>query len=191
MSNKHATPVRTAPRAAPDPAPPSTALDEFSRALAGRLPGRLVMHFVMPSKVRECREVFIQELTSQDEVQAAMLTDQVISDIERRSTKLTLEAERRESIKLAIVGLGELNGSSVAYRHVNADGAPFAEPDGWSLPAWTALHRYFSEVNGVPNEELTEGIEGARTVGAFASPTSATRASADTGRSGASSGATT
>lgn len=182
------TPAATAP---PDLTGP---LERFSQQLAQRFPKRVVRHFVLPSNIREIREVFIIEITSEEEIQAAIMADGMMSSIEKSSQKLAAEAERRECIRLSIVGIGKTPDGTVLgevhYEPANVDGIPLEMP-GWTSKAWAALHVYFGQVNGVPNEELASGILEARTVGAFASPTSATRASAATGRSGGSSGAST
>ncbi len=164
-------------------------LETFSRELGQRYPDRLIKRFVMPSTVRDCREVFMLEITSRDEVQAAIMADALMSDIEKRSVRLSADAERRECIRLAIVGLGEQFGgrkaellAPISYRHVNHDGAPFGDINDWSGKAWTSLHTYFGQLNGVPSEELAEGLKGARTVGAYALPTSGIPASADGGK---------
>lgn len=186
------------PQGARDPAPPTVTapggqspLEAFSNALAQRYPGRVIQRFAMPSTVRECREVFILEISSNEEIQAAIFTDTIMSPIERSSAKLTAECERRESIRLAIVGLGELVNGAIAYRHTNIDGAPLGEISSWSSKSWAALHRYFGEVNGVPISEINEGIQGAQIVGAFYAPKTETPPSAGTGRSGGSSGTST
>lgn len=169
----------------------SAELAEFSKALAERFPNRLVQRFVLPRKVREARELFIREVDSDDTVEAAILADATMSSIEKGSFKLTLEAERRQLAKLAIVGLGLQRGGRVVYELANHDGIPLAFDPAWTEPAWTTLLRYYNEVNGVPQEELDEGTQGALTVGAFAPPMSVTPASADTGRSAGSSGGNT
>lgn len=174
------------------PAPPGDdSLTQFSAELAERFPGIMIMRFAMPKNVRVIREVFIRELSSRDEIEAAILTDSLTSDIEKRSIKLTVEAERRECVRLSIVGVGRLVGGRLVYEHTNTGGVPYAEPTHWNLGTWAALGAYFGEVNGVPSSELAEGIKGAQAVGAFAPPTSETLASAAPGRSGGISGAST
>lgn len=157
-------------------------LQAFSAELAQRLPNRYVRRFVLPSVVREAREVFLVELTSRDEIEAAQMADALMTPIERASVRLTNDAEQREAIRLSIVGLGKPAGRGIVYEHVNHDGVPFADLNEWTRRAWTCLHAYFAQVNGVPTDELHEGIRGARTVGAFAPPTSGTPASAADGR---------
>lgn len=170
-----------------------TPLELFSRQLAERFPKRVVKRFAMPASVPEAREIFMLELNSRDERDAAIFTDAIVTAIERSSYKLIMEAEKREQIRLSIVGLGELVAGEIAYRHTNTDPAiPLAEITDWSSRAWVPLHRYFSEVNGVPNDEIDEGIKGAQIVGAFYAPKKQeTPASAAIGRSDASSGANT
>ena len=172
QATKHAAP----------PAPTTDALDQFSREIAMRLPGRVVRQFTMPKSVREVREVFIMEITGNEEVEAGILADAMSSQIQKSSNKLILEAERRECIRLSIVGTAREEDGRMLYTHANMDGLPFEAPTSWSLRAWTALHRFFSDVNGVPNSELDEGIKGSRVVGAHATPIGATPASAATGR---------
>lgn len=159
----------------------------FSRELAERFPDRMVRRYVMPSTVRECREIFMMEITSREEVQAAIYADATMSLAEKSSIRLSADAERRECIRLAIVGMGKLEDKSnpasrLVYTHANADGEPLAEVSDWSGKAWTALQLYFGTINGVPTEELAEGLRGALTVGAFAPPTHATQASAESGK---------
>lgn len=166
-------------------APMSDGLIAFSAELATRHPNIVIKAFTMPRKIAECREVFIREMTGQDEIEAAIMADSILSTIEKQSMKLTLEAERRESMRAAIVGLGELKGGKIVYRHANSEGVPLDlsyQGRPWTQAAMTALSRFYAEVNGVPTEELEEGIKEARTVGAYAPPTSATHASADTGK---------
>lgn len=186
---KAATTRATAPPQPEAQADGPSALEAFSLELAQRLPDRMVRRFVMPSTVREVREVFIMEMTSREEVQAAIMADATMSDIEKGSIRLSSDAERRECIRLSIVGLGKQDGGRralptdpVSYEHVNHDGIPFSALNGWSGKAWTSLHAYFGQLNGVPADELSEGIREARTVGAYAPPTSGTPASASGGQ---------
>lgn len=184
QKKERGSPRTTAPVEELQPQPEAMTLElrEFSAELAQRFPGRYVKRFVMPSTVRECAEIFMVELTSRDEVEAAQMADAMMSAIERASVRLTNDAEQREAIRLSIVGLGKSVNGRVAYEHVNAEGVPFAELNDWTRRAWTCLHAYFGQMNGVPTDELLEGIRGARTVGAFAPPTSGIPASAVDGR---------
>lgn len=168
-----------------------TDLRAFSLKLSERFPDRFIQRFVMPPNIRECREVFVMEITSREELRAAAMADAMMSPQERASRKLAEDAEKREAIRLSIVGIGYRKGgwrapetAPVEYRHVNSDDLPFVEINDWSMKAWSALHVWFGQVNGVPMDEIAKGIEEAQTVGAFAPPqkTSETNASADPGR---------
>lgn len=157
-------------------------LQAFSEALAKRFPDRFIKRFVMPVVVREAREVFMVEMSSRDEIEAAQMADATMSAIERASVRLTNDAENREAVRLTIVGLGKLVNGRIVYEDANTEGVPLAELNRWSQRAWTCLRAYFGQLNGVPTDELLEGIKGARIVGAFAPPTSAIHASAAGGR---------
>lgn len=158
-------------------------LTRFSRELGERFPDTHIKRFVMPSGL-DCREIFIREITSKDEINASIFADATASAIEKGSNRMMNDVERREAIRISIVGIGEgpavprpVPGKPVPvpiatrYRHVNHDGAPLGEINDWRAKAWTALHAYFAEVNGVPTDEIRSGLEGAQTVGAFAPPT--------------------
>ncbi len=157
--------------------PFSEDLQRFSDELAKRHPDRFIKRFVFPRNVREVREVFIMEIDGKDEITASAMADATMSDQERKSERLARDAERRETVRVAIVGVGEKRGGKTAplgapidYRHANTNGVPFMDINAWTLKAWGSLFAFHSEVNGVPMDELNEGIAGARTVGAFASP---------------------
>lgn len=169
------------------------ALKRLGESLKRRFPDRVVKRFVMPKSIRTIREVFIVECTSKDEILAAQMADQMMSAAERGSFKLTQEAERRYMVALSVVAVGRgAGGETVEYEETNLDGIPWVEMGNWPMRVTTAVHTYFSYVNGVPNAEIAEGIEGAQTVGAFAlPPIGETPPSADTGRSAANSGANT
>lgn len=145
-------------------------LEKFSDELGKRYPNRMIKRFCFPTKIREVREVFVMELTSREEVDAAIMAESSMSQVERQSVRLAMDAERRELTRKAIVGVGEVRGTGVVYRHANNDGVPFVEIDKWTPGAWTCLHAYHGTVNGVPTDELRAGIEAAQNVGAFALP---------------------
>lgn len=150
--------------------PERTLLEKFGEELGRRYPNRMIKRFVFPTKIREAREVFVMELTSREEVDAAIMAESTMSQVERASIRLANDAERRELTRKSIVGVGELREKNVVYHHANHDGIPFVEIDRWSPGAWTCLHAYHGTVNGVPTDELRAGIEAAQNVGAFALP---------------------
>lgn len=186
-------PLTKAAAPAPDMGTPVAATDgdsplaRLSRALADRFPNTMIRRYVLPRNVTDCREVFMREITSRDEIEAAIMADATMSMIEKASMRLSGDAERRECVRLAICALGKLAdknnpASAVVYEQVNHEGEPFAEINDWKGKTWTCLQTYFGTLNGVPTEELAEGLVGAQTVGAFAPPTSAIRASAESGK---------
>ncbi|HSR79100.1 MAG TPA: hypothetical protein VLN57_21180 [Xanthobacteraceae bacterium] len=168
------------------------ALAAFSAALALRFPGVEVKRYVLPRIVTQCREVFIRALTSEDIIMAASFADSLMSANEKSSIKLSNAAEERECVRVAIVGFGDAEHlgtdnrgpiwGAVTYRHVNMDGVPLGEINGWPKRMWDAFARYYNDVNGLPIEEFLEGIREAQIVGAFAPPTSGIPASASPGR---------
>lgn len=170
------------------------ALAQFSRDLATRFPGLEVKRYVLPRVVTQCREVFIRELTSEDIIMAASFADSLMSGNEKSSIKLSRDAEERECVRVAIVGFGNapLEGKDArgnvwgpcAYRHVNMDGVPLGEINGWPKRMWDAFTRYYNDVNGLPLDEFISGMQEAQIVGAFAPPTSGIPASASPGRPG-------
>jgi len=120
------------------------------------------------------------------------MAESLASSAEKASMKLMLESERREMIRLSLVGMGKRTpGGAVRYEHKNNDGAPLDEISTWPSKAWVALQNYYGETNGVPQAELSEGIKGALIIGAFAPPNLATLASAATGKSGGNTGEST
>lgn len=166
------------------PAPPEPmgpALAEFSAALAKRFPNLEIKRFVMPSAVRDVREIFIRELRTRDVIEADMMADATMTAAERASNKLAEAAQERESHRLSIVGVGDAYDGEIVYRPCNLNGIPFSEMGEWSKKATDVTRVYFNQVNGLPWEEVGAGVLGARIVGAFAPPTSGIPASASHG----------
>lgn len=163
--------------------PISLGLAKFSEELANRFPKRLIKRYVLPSVVNECAEVFIRELTSYDCIEAAILADGLMSTVEKTNTKLAEAAERREQIRIAIVGIADrLPSGGVSYRSVNTGATPLGEINDWGKRVWDALEVYYNDVNGMPIDEFVSGLKEARIVGAFAPPNRETVASASDGR---------
>lgn len=163
------------------PDPDETPLQKFERELQARYPGRVVQRFEMPSNIKQARAIYLVEITSREEIQAAIYADSAMSPLEKQSVKLTNDAERRECIRVSLVGLVPRT-DAVTYRHINHDGVPFHEMDNWPSKATAALNAYFNDVNGIPTVELIEGLKGARTIGGSAPPTNETPQSSDTAK---------
>lgn len=163
----------SATAAAPQ-APPEITLEtqlKFEAEIQARMPETLVKRYEMPMGIKQIKAVYMRELTSRDELDASIMADASMSKIEKSSNKLTGEAERREMVRAAIVGI--VRREPLAYVHCNDRGMPFVEMDKWSAKLHTALSVYYGELNGVPMSELNEGIKGARTLGATMPPTPA------------------
>lgn len=166
------------------PAPPSSALEAFERELRQRFPLPWpIKQYVLPKQVSECAEVFVRELKSRDVIAAAEMADALMTTMQKSSVKLAREAEERECIRIAIVGICErLDDGTMFYRHVNNTGAPLAEINDWGKRVWDALALYYNDINGLPAEEFFEGLRGARTVGVSAPRTDGIPANASPGR---------
>lgn len=155
-----------------------TPLQQFERELEERYPNRVIKRYDIPAAVKQARAIYLMEITSRDEIQASIYADAMMSNIEKASIKLSAEAERRECVRLSIVGVVYRDGT---YKHANK-GAAFHEIDNWPAKATACLQTYFNDINGVPTSELIEGLRGARLIGAAEPPTNATPASASTGK---------
>lgn len=155
-----------------------TPMQRFERELMERHPKRTIVRFDFPSKVREARAIYLKEVTSRDELEAAKYADSIMSDIERKSIKLTSEAERRETVRISIVGV-VTRSEPVQYQHVGGD-HPFHAIDDWSGKATTCLMMFYNNLNGIGTDEVMEGLKGQRTIGASVVLTGGTPPSADT-----------
>ena len=148
-----------------------TPMRRFERELEAKHPNRLITRFDMPPQVKQCAAVYIKEITSREELEASKMADAMMSDVERKSAMLSTDAQRRECIRMSIVGLASREPTT--YRHIGGD-FPFMEMDGWPAKAGTALALYFNTVNGIPTDELLGGLKGARQISAADSPTDET-----------------
>jgi len=163
--------------------PSNDALEAFERELRQRFPLPWpIKQFVLPRQVTECAEIFVRELKSRDVIAAAEMADALMTTVQKSSAKLSREAEERECIRIAIVGIGERSGDAVVYRHANHTGAPLDVINDWGKRLWDALSLYYNDVNGLPVDEFFEGIRGARIVGVSAPRTGGIPANALPGR---------
>ena len=156
-----------------------TPLQRFERELHARYPDQLVKGYDLPSNIRQARRIYMIEITSRDELRAAIQAEGLMEPMQRASVKLASDAERKECVRNSIVGIVTRT-EPIAYRHVNHDGMMLLELNGWPTKAWTAFYTFFNDLNGVSASELAEGLKGARIVGASEPPTSAILASAST-----------
>jgi len=157
--------MKTQKSPAESPQPPSADDLAFEAELRARHPKRkTIRRFNLPSVVLDARAVYLAEMANRDTLRAAEMADVLMTDIERKSGQLTLEAERRESVRLAIVGVVDPDGTR---RHVDQS-KPFLEIDDWSSKAWSCLYMFHHDLNGIPAEEVKKAVASARTVGAVA-----------------------
>jgi hypothetical protein len=145
-----------------------TPLQRFEREIAEKYPRRYIKRYEMPSKIRQCRAVYLIELTSRDTMQAAIYADAKLTTAQKSSIKMTTEVERFEAMRASVVGVVRRT-DPPRYDHVNG-AVPFEELSDWPETACSSLLAYFSEINGVSSTELLEGMKGARVIGAFAPP---------------------
>jgi hypothetical protein len=123
------------------------------------------------------------EMKARDELLAADMADANMTEAERKSMQRALEAERREAIRLSIIGLVVEGGEGLSRRAIDQS-EPLMEIDEWSTKAWAALRTFFGDINGIPLEELGNAVRGARKLG-VASALPVTPPQAATGRSSA------
>lgn len=108
--------------------------------------------YTMPAGLN-AGSIIIRELLSKDEIAAAIAADGRMSNDDRNNAVLALTIERKEAIRISIV--------AIDGRLVNTDGVPCMEIDDWTIRSWTALSKFFGEMNGIPGDELGKAVEGA------------------------------
>jgi hypothetical protein len=146
---------------------------EFEQEIARRNPGRKhITRFDFPSNVIDARAVYMFEMTGKDELVAADMADANMTDSERKSMTRAIEAERREGIRLSIVGLITHDEDTGELVRLHVDQAkPLMQIDDWSTKAHAALRTFFGELNGLPMEELGNAVRGARKLGTASAKT--------------------
>jgi hypothetical protein len=143
--------------------PPSVSAEDllFEAEIVKRNPGRRIQRYDFPVGVTDARAVYLFELKGTDELLAAEMADANMKPAERKSVSLAFEAERRESIRLSIVGL--IDDGNVR-RHIDQS-MPLMEIDDWSMKGLHALRTFYSDLNGLPAEELGNALKGTRKLG--------------------------
>jgi hypothetical protein len=152
-----------------DPPPEISAEDrEFEAEIIRRNPDRRrIMRFDFPAEVSEARAVYMFEMKAKDELAAADMADANMTDAERKSMQRSIEAERREGIRLSICGLILVDEATGNLTRMHVDQAkPLMMIDDWSIKAWAALRTFFGDLNGLPVEELGNAVRGARRLSA-------------------------
>lgn len=171
-----------------DPPAPEVSADdlEFEAEIMRRNPTRKhIRRFDFPVEVDEARAIYLVEQTGKDELAAAEAADLSMSDSERKSIHRSIDAERREGIRLTIVAMIVVDPASgqVVRRHIDQS-RPLVELDDWSTKAWQCLRTFFGELNGLPVVELGNAVRGSRKVGAATPPATQQRAATATPSAG-------
>lgn len=136
----------------------------FEAEMRARYPKREIRRFDFPSAIANARAVYLAEMLQRDMIRAAEMADAVMTDVERKSGQLVVEAERREAVRLSIVGLVTKDGGR---QHIDQS-KPLMEIDDWSSKAWTCLFNFHHELNGLPVEEVKKAVASGRVIGAAA-----------------------
>lgn len=138
---------------------------EIVQRNASRRP-RDIRRFDFPSSIDEARTIYLAVATGKDELRAAEMAEATMTDLERKSMRLSIMAEQREGIRLSIVGLVTVDDNgNILRRHID-QAAPLMELDQWSSKAWTAIRAAFEEINGIPRDELGNSVRGVRSLAA-------------------------
>jgi len=95
----------------------------------------------------------MRELTNRDQMEASMWADKNIESALRGNLLAENMQEMHEAIRLSIV---EVDGEKVG-----ADGVPFKALDEYSMRTMRALRAYFSDLNGVDEDDIKKSIAGA------------------------------
>ena len=122
---------------------------------------KLQMLFTLPKtdpdgRQYNCQTFVLREMDGLDEMTAGIHAD-------RKATKgpqgynATVNAERRESLRLAFVAVDD--------KSVNVDGEPFIDLDGWSAATLFFAQSAYNKLNGVEKDELDSFLDGATVVG--------------------------
>jgi hypothetical protein len=132
----------------------------FERELMSKNPGRKITRYDLPGDVEEAAAVYMFKMKNKDDLLAAEMADANMTAAERKSQQLTADAQRREAIRLSIVGIVNRDGT----RRLIDGTRPLMELDDWDSSSWAALRTYFGDLNGLPMEELGNALRDARRV---------------------------
>jgi hypothetical protein len=146
-------------------APPSEADLAFETEVLKKHPSRKeILRFDFPRGIDDAHAVYMFPMTGRDELVAADMAEANMTASERKSVVRAADAERREAIRLSIVGVVHKSGSAFEYRHIDQS-VPFMEIDAWSSKAWYALRTFFGTLNGLSVAALGKAERGARKAG--------------------------
>lgn len=159
------------PRAAPTPpaaleAASDPAFAAFEEMLRASFPDKRVRRCPMPDGVAQVAVIWIRELDSDDELQAAELADLFATDTQRRKPRLMMQLEQREAKRVSICAIQRRGQAPELITH----GVPFVEINKWPQGFWAALELHYLDLNGLPPEELGKSLAGAAVLGATLPP---------------------
>lgn len=123
--------------------------------------GVLKKRYTLPDGM-SCRSFVMRELTSQDEIEAAIWADKKRGSAQDGVLSV-VGGEQREAIRLSFV---EVDGNPV-----NVDGVPFTAMDKWTYRTMRYVQKAFTDLNGVQQDDLESFSEGAEIVGMSESTT--------------------
>jgi hypothetical protein len=139
----------------------------FEADLSRRNPTRkTITRFDFGPSVSEAAAVYMFEYVAKDEIAAADMADATMTDAERKSLSRANEAERRELMRLSVVGVVYRDGT----RRVVDAASPLFELDDWGGKALYQLRSFFTTLNGLSPEELGKAVASARRIVAGADP---------------------
>jgi|SRR5688572_1158105 len=146
-----------------DPDAPTEAELAFEAEIRQRNPNRKrIVRTDLPSENRDdIKAFFLAKLVARDDLKAAEMAEAIMTDTQRKSQRLALEAEQTESIKLSLVAFIDAGGGMRHVDHVT----PFVEGNDWGQDTWVVIRNAYQELHGVDIGALGKAVKGARTIG--------------------------
>jgi hypothetical protein len=115
--------------------------------------------------VRDFVALAMRESTNEDQIDAAIATDAILSPDQKESIRLVIQRERFECAKLSIVALCDADGWQIVDHSI-----PFAAPNHWSQKAMYLLQVWYQDLNGVDDDDAKKTLAEAVTIGAPTPP---------------------
>jgi hypothetical protein len=94
--------------------------------------------------------IAMRELDGEDDKVSAFWADQHATTLEEQSANAASIADQREGMRISLVGVDGLQ--------VNEDGVPYMDCDEWTSKTWRFVMQCFSEMNGVPMDDLKNAV---------------------------------
>ena len=115
--------------------------------------------------VRDFVALAMRESTNEDQIDAAIATDAILSPDQKESVRILIQRERFECTKLSIVAICDADGWRIVDHTV-----PFTEPNDWSQKATYLVQVWFQDLNGVDDADAKKTLAEAVTIGAPTPP---------------------